>query len=67
MIEVTDWYHPDTPPVYAGWYERDYGDGVFKDWWTGSVWKYGCGLPNTYSSYQTFGRLPWRGVKRGCP
>lgn len=51
---VTEWYPPEIMPVRNGWYERDYGDYILKDYFDGRFFSRGYGYLNTL--------LPWRGL-----
>lgn len=74
-VLVTGWYPGDTHPVREGLYERNFIDGVFKQWWDGAHW-YGWHNGRAHdkphwrqaSSYVTWrGRRMWVLVRRADP
>ena len=58
-MKLTDWYPGILNPVRAGWYERQYNNGItFMDWWD-SKW-YWRTSPHSAECANQY--LPWRGM-----
>ena len=56
--KITPWYPGSEKPVYIGTYERQYDDGIYRDYWTGSTWRSDIG----YIRIEISQHLPWRGL-----
>jgi hypothetical protein len=62
---VTPWFGGEVHPVRTGWYERQFTDGVYRQWWDGEYWR---NRPSGTAHWRQVGDYPcWRGLAVKAP
>lgn len=60
---MTEWHSGDVAPLYPGYYERCYTDGIYKHYWDGALWRHN--EQSIASHWRQVGDYPaWRGITR---
>ena len=58
-LDVTPWFDGSQNPAHIGWYRRNYGTYITKDYWDGAKWRFDESGWKCLSQY-----LPWRGLAK---
>ena len=61
---VTPWFSCSVRPVRVGWYERQFTDGIYRQWWNGVAWLFG---PGKHQHWRQVDSYPcWRGMRKAA-
>ncbi|WP_157266416.1 hypothetical protein [Azohydromonas aeria] len=59
---VTPWFACSVRPARIGWYERQFTDGIYRQWWNGVAWLFG---PDKNQHWRQVDSYPcWRGLNK---